>query len=328
MRSIATFFLFTVASASPIARGTAPTYAFDGDAPFSVDAETLAAALTCPRGNPTTTAPPVLLVHGTATTGAQSWEKGYVPALAANGYTPCYVTLPSRAMDDMQKSSEYVAYSIHYLSALSGGLKPAIVSHSQGGPVSQWALQFWPSTRSVARAFVPLAPDFAGIDLAISDLSAICDLIDCQPSLWQQSEGSKYYKALHAGDFRALVPTTSIWSKVCYFASLLTLYFANMVYQADGVVTPSEKNADLPDAKVVSVGKLCPLRIVNHVYMTVDSAAFALALDALDHEGTASVSRLVPKVLSICARVQAKNMDPGQAFDLTALFKDFLDGFM
>ena len=215
MRSIATFLFLSLAGASPITRRAAPTYNFDGDAPFSVDAETLAAALTCPRGNPTTAAPPVLLVHGTATTGAQSWEKGYVPALAANGYTPCYVTLPSRAMDDMQKSSEYVAYNLHYLSALSGGLKPAIISHSQGGPVSQWALQFWPSTRSIARAFVPLAPDFAGIDLAISDLSAICDLINCQPSLWQQSEGSNYYKALHAGDFRALVPTTSIWSKVC-----------------------------------------------------------------------------------------------------------------
>jgi triacylglycerol lipase len=202
MRSIATALFLSLVGASPVTRRAAPTYDFDGDAPFSVDTETLAAALTCPRGNPTNAAPPVLLVHGTATTGAQTWEKGYVPALAANGYTPCYVTLPSRAMDDMQKSSEYVAYSIHYLSELSGGLNPAIVSHSQGGPVTQWA-------------FVPLSPDFAGIDLAISDLSAICDLIDCQPSLWQQSEGSNYYKALHAGEFRALVPTTSIWSKVC-----------------------------------------------------------------------------------------------------------------
>ena len=214
MYTIATALFLSLVSASPIAPRAAPTYKFNGDAPFTVGTETLAAALTCPRGNPTAAKPPVLLVHGTATTGAQSWEKGFVPALALNGYTPCYVTLPARAMDDMQISSEYVAYNLHYLSALSGGLKPAIISHSQGGPVSQWALQFWPSTRSVARAFIPLAPDFDGVDLAISDLSAICDLIDCQPSLWQQSEGSNYYKALHAGAFRALVPTTSIWSKV------------------------------------------------------------------------------------------------------------------
>jgi triacylglycerol lipase len=94
------------------------------------------------------------------------------------------------------------------------------------------------------------------------------------------------------------------------------------------VVTPPEKNADLPDAKVVSVGQLCPLRPVNHVYMTVDSAAFALTLDALDHDGTASVTRLLPKVLSVCTRIQAKGMDLAPAFDLTALFRDLLDGFM
>jgi triacylglycerol lipase len=213
MRSLATSLLITIAAAAPVKRA-APSYVFAGDAPFSVAAGTLAAALTCPGGNPTAAAPPVLLVHGTATTGDQSWGKGYVPALRAEGYTPCYVTLPSRAMDDMQVSSEYVAYNLHQLASLSGGLKPAIISHSQGGPVSQWALQFWPSTRSVTRAFIPLSPDFDGVDLAISDLSAVCDLIDCQPSLWQQSQGSNYYKALHAGDFRALVPTTSIWTKV------------------------------------------------------------------------------------------------------------------
>lgn len=49
--------------ASPIKR-QAPDFTFDGDAPFSVDAETLAAALTCPDGTPTSSSPPVLLVHG------------------------------------------------------------------------------------------------------------------------------------------------------------------------------------------------------------------------------------------------------------------------
>jgi hypothetical protein len=93
-------------------------------------------------------------------------------------------------------------------------------------------------------------------------------------------------------------------------------------------VTPSEKNAKLPDAKVVSVGQLCPLRIVNHVDMTEDSAAFALALDALDHDGTASVTRLIPKILSVCTRKNAKGMDEAPAFDLAATFQNLLDGFM
>jgi len=30
---------------------------------------------------------------GTSTTGQETWGEGYVPALSANGYTACYVTL-------------------------------------------------------------------------------------------------------------------------------------------------------------------------------------------------------------------------------------------
>jgi hypothetical protein len=137
-------------------------------------------------------------------------------------------------MGDMQISSEYVAYNIHYLSQLSGGLQPAIVAHSQGNPVTQWALQFWPSTRNVARAFISLSPDFHGIELFNSPLSDLCEGNSlCQASLWQQSLGSEYYKALHNQDFRALVPTTTIWT------------------ETDGVVIPPGDNGQLPGAKVI-----------------------------------------------------------------------------
>ena len=93
-------------------------------------------------------------------------------------------------------------------------------------------------------------------------------------------------------------------------------------------MTPAQTNAELPSAKVISVGQLCPLRLVNHVFMTTDSAAFALALDALDHDGTASVSRVIPRVLSICTQVQAEDMEDDPANDFSAFFQDFLDGFV
>ena len=99
-------------------------------------------------------------------------------------------------------------------------------------------------------------------------------------------------------------------------------------HQADGVVTPPEKNAKLPGATVIAAEQLCPLRFVNHVYITIDSAAFAIALDALNNNGIASVSRLSPKRLSVCPRIQAENMDLSQALDLEALFKDLVNGFM
>ena len=72
--------IFSVHSfASAVVRRGISSFEFDGDAPYTVDAATLAAALTCPNGNPTKDSPPVLLVHGTASTGAESWGDGYVP---------------------------------------------------------------------------------------------------------------------------------------------------------------------------------------------------------------------------------------------------------
>lgn len=133
--------IFSVHSlASPILRRTTPSFVFGGDAPYTVDPTTLAAALTCPNGNPTSASPAVLLVHGTGSTGEETWGQGYVPALLAQGYTACYVTLPGRAMGDMQVSSEYVAYGLHMISYLAGGAQTAVISHSQGGPDTQWAL--------------------------------------------------------------------------------------------------------------------------------------------------------------------------------------------
>lgn len=230
--SVIIFYFCTFSFAFPLSKRQAQSFEFDGDAPFSVDADTLSSSLTCPYGNPTARAPPVLLVHGTTSTGAATWGESYVPALYADGYTPCYVDLrkslqtltttyiltrrkAGNAMGDMQISSEYVAYSLHHISYLSGGLQTAIVSHSQGGPDTQWALAFWPSTRNVTSAFVALSPDFSGIELFNSPLSGACKGDDlCQASLWQQSIGSNYYKALQGHDFRAIVPTSVVWTQV------------------------------------------------------------------------------------------------------------------
>src|ERR1700760_4678036 len=115
-------------------------------------------------------------------------------------------------MGDMQISAEYVAYALHMVSNFAGGEKPAVISHSQGGPNTQWALRFWPSTHQVTSSFIALSPDFAGIELFDSKLSKICVGDLCQACLWQQSKGSNYYAAMHADSFEEQVPTTAIWT--------------------------------------------------------------------------------------------------------------------
>ncbi len=215
-------------------------------------------------------------------------------------------------MGDMQVSAEYVAYAIHQISSLAGGAKTAIITHSQGGPVTQWALRFWPSTAGITKAFTALSPDFAGLNLFETPLSKVCVGKLCQATLWQQSAGSNLLAALHADSFGAIVPTTTIWS------------------QFDGIVMPPQENAQLPGAAVMSVQALCPGRLTTHPQMTIDAAAFALALDALKHDGKASVSRTRSDILGTigtCLRITAPNMNVDVAKEVADGINDVVDGF-
>lgn len=213
-------------------------------------------------------------------------------------------------MGDMQISSQYVAYAIHRISQLAGGTSTAIVTHSQGGPVTQWTLRFWPSTQKLTRAFIALSPDFSGIEILGTQASDFCVGDLCQASLWQQSIGSNYLQALREDDFQQLVPTTTIWS------------------HTDGIVNPPQDNAQLPAATVLSVQDLCPLRVTTHVQMTVDSAAFALALDALDHGGKASISRARSQSWSACFKVTGPNMDISVADKLANAWGSLVKGLL
>ena len=73
------FSVHSLAFATVSSKRDTPSFVFNGDAPYTVAAATLAAALTCPNGNPTSDSPPVLLVHGTGSTGEETWGDGYVP---------------------------------------------------------------------------------------------------------------------------------------------------------------------------------------------------------------------------------------------------------
>lgn len=67
---------------------------------------------------------------------------------------------------------------------------------------------------------------------------------------------------------------------------------------------------------------------MDHIFMTTDSAGFALAMDALKHGGKGSVARVLPQALSICLRISAKHMNTDSASNLQALFDDVVDGFI
>lgn len=91
----------TAARASPINKlaRRAPCASASGDAPYTVDCQTLQNAITCPNGIQGKAGGTVLLVHGTGSTGEESWANGpYIKLLPDRGpgFDVCWVTLPDR----------------------------------------------------------------------------------------------------------------------------------------------------------------------------------------------------------------------------------------
>lgn len=62
--------------------------------------------------------------------------------------------------------------------------------------------------------------------------------------------------------------------------------------------------------------------------MTVSSPVFSLALDALQHDGVGSLSRVRKDALGICLRVNAEGMSSDVVTDLGKDLTELVDGFL
>ncbi|PXY32748.1 esterase/lipase family protein [Prauserella muralis] len=259
--------------------------------PLRVPPDRLAAALGCSPGVADAGRDPVLLVPGTTLTPREfSWN--YVPALRAQGVPYCTVTLPDNGMADIQVAAEYVVHAIRTVHAASGRAVD-IVGHSQGGMVPRWALKYWPDTRSMVDDLVGLAPSNHGTIVA----NTICPP-GCAPSFWQQRRNSAFLRALNSG------PET--WQGIDY-----TVVYTRL----DEVVAPNWDERGSSSLRTgagtisnIAVQDLCPLRPAEHLAVgTYDAVSYALAADALNHDGPADQARVGRDV---CARQLMPYVDP------------------
>jgi hypothetical protein len=190
--------------------------------------------------------------------------------------------LPNRSLGDAQLSGEYVASAIHRLYSMSGNKQILLVGHSQGNENIQWALNFWPSARGQVANYASLSGDFQGtaegpILAAVQDIA----VHGAPPSVLQQSvllgQQSNFLKALNKRGNKALVPTTSVYG------------IEDEVIQP--VVTSTMLGSGGAAFTHVSVQSICPLMVVDHFIVLINSVAFYLALDAFTHGGAANVQR-------------------------------------
>ncbi|GAB3684485.1 hypothetical protein GCM10028792_35630 [Salinisphaera aquimarina] len=260
---------------------------------LDVDPQMLADALECADATDTVRPGAVLLVHGTGLTATESWRKTYVPALTSDGYSTCTVRLPMRALSDAQVSSEYVVYALREMYTRYGD-RISVITHSQGALEARWAIKFWPDIRDKVDDVIMLSGSSHGT--LVADVVCLQKLKGCTESVAQQRPGSQFLAALNNGDETpGDIDYSSIYS-----------------YTDEIVVTSAlDPSPALAGASNVAVQDICPGRPVMHIPMITDAVAYALARDALDHEGPVDPARIDRK--AACTRLVARDMTPVDA---------------
>lgn len=249
---------------------------------LETDEATLDAALVCtPFTHPDK--PPVLLVHGTFTTGYEQYDWTYLPLLDERGFDVCAVTYPDRGLGDQQISAEYVVHALRKIHAETGR-KVAMIGHSQGAGMPRWALRWWPSARDATEDFVLQAAPSHGTTVADpSGNGSGLPLVGQPEATWQFQPGSQFIAAVNTEDETP--------GEVSY-TSLYTSY-DELVQPASPVPTAAlDFGQDNPKVTNLLLQDLCAGRLVDHVTIgTTDRLSFELTLDAISNPGPANIER-------------------------------------
>ena len=247
---------------------------------LSVPATALAASLKCAQPLDSAKRDVVLLIPGTTVDPDQAYSWNYEVALRALGIPYCTVTLPNHTDGDIQIAAQYVVYSVRHIAAGSGH-QVVLFGWSQGAStLPRWAIRFWPDVRPMIASLVGLAP-LNNIGSVVGN--AACVAQTCVPAAWQQAIGSHFMAALDSGQqtFPGIAYTV-IYSRV------------------DDVVTPDPTGALSvlpagPNVTNVAIQDVCPTDLSDHLGMPSSPAAYAVAIDAIEHPGTpADLTRLRP----------------------------------
>ncbi|MDE0803689.1 MAG: alpha/beta fold hydrolase [Acidimicrobiales bacterium] len=274
---VATFASIVVAAGVTLLAGTPDVGAqASPDPTYSVATETLDAALDCDAF----THPdkePVLLVHGTFTSGHEQWDWNYGVLLRETGHDVCVVTYPDRGLGDQQTSAEYIARAVQRIHAESGR-KVDMVGHSQGASMPRWAVKWWPSVQEALDDFVLLAGPVHGTSLVSGALPT-----GMPPAFFQFDPSSEFVRVLNEGDETpGAVDYTSIYTR-----------YDELVQPVDPPTAALDPGLDNPKVANILLQDVCPGNVSDHVTIgTIDRLTQILTLDALDNDGPTDVGRV------------------------------------
>ena len=257
---------------------------------------------------------PVLLVPGTTLKPDENFAWNYIPALDAMGFPVCTVEMPDNALASTQQSGEHITYAIREAYRLSGH-KVQVIGFSQGGMAPRWPLRFNPDTRQKVDDMISLSGSHHGalvVDLLCGPI-AVPDpngVVGCEAGLWTQGSNSDFINALNA-DYET-VPEVD-------YTAVYTL-FDDVLFSNGGAEPTSELRAEGENVTNITLQEVCPGNFADHTAIgTYDPVGFAIALDALQHDGPANLDRLleggIPGSQGLCAALFMPGIDPATFVD-------------
>lgn len=253
--------------------------------------------------------PPVILVPGTTFTPEVNFSWNYVPALDALGWPVCTVELPESSLANIQRSAEHIEYAIREGFRLSGH-KVQVIGFSQGGMAPRWPLRFSPDTRRKVQDLISLSGSHHGVfgaDLLCGPFASPDPdgVVGCEAALWQQGVNSDFINALNGG--YETVPDVD-------YTAIYTLF--DDVLPSNGGPMPTSALAEEGENVLnITLQEVCPANTADHRAIgTFDPVGFAIALDALLHDGPASLERVLggyaPGESPICLEEVMPGVDP------------------
>jgi len=261
------FAAFAVAMAAALWSGAVPTSALSPNTgPMLLEpTQQMADALRCHETDKPAGHEPVLLVHGLTSTGAETFDWSWVPALLAEGYDVCTVDLPDRAMADIQREAEYVVHAIRAMADRFES-KVDVMAVSLGPLAARWVVRWWPDVRAAVDDLVSLVGVNRGSDLS----KILCADGRCVPAAWQLARDSEFVGALNSED-----------------ESPGEIHYMSIYTRSDHLAFPQFPTSvsEIEGAVNVPIDSLCPTRFPEHVQMVFDAVVYAVITDALTDDG-------------------------------------------
>jgi hypothetical protein len=242
---------------------------------LSVPAAGLEQSLHCTANVVTAGREVVVLVPPTLVTPHEAWF-AYERAFDAMGLPYCEVEVPHFTTQDIQVNAEYTVYAVRRAHDLSGRRVQILGWSQSGGPEPRWALRFWPDIRPMVDDVVGIAGTSHGTPM----IAAFCNG-PCIPALRQQWDISAFTRALNSGqETFAGIDYTEIYSHTDQFVQPDLDSSGTSSLHGPGRITD------------VATQDICPGNVADHLAFYYDPVAYALAIDALTHDGPAVPARI------------------------------------